>query len=292
MNNYQTGILADLPLFACYLHFGLQEGCSNEQALEVLSSLYVNETIVIGVGPALLGEKAESLGLKPFTTLTGVRGVEAPETQDELWVWVRGADREEVETRSKTVTGELSEAFVLLNATDAFLYKGGRDLSGYEDGTENPIGEEAVEAAIVAEGSANQRGGSLVAVQKWIHDLEYFNSLPVPERDDVIGRRLEDNYEFPESPISSHVKRTGQNSFEKPAFVVRRSMPFMDDDGKGLMFVAYGASLWPFEVQMKRMLGLDDGIVDGLFRFSRPITGAYYWCPPVTSEGRLNLKAA
>jgi putative iron-dependent peroxidase len=30
------------------------------------------------------------------------------------------------------------------------------------------------------------------------------------------------------------------------------------------------------------MMGLDDGI-DSLFRFTRPVTGAYYWCPPVAA---------
>ena len=33
---------------------------------------------------------------------------------------------------------------------------------------------------------------------------------------------------------------------------------------------------------------LDDGIVDACFRFSRPVSGGYYWCPPVT-DGRLDI---
>ena len=36
---------------------------------------------------------------------------------------------------------------------DAFKYAGGRDLSGYEDGTENPTGDAAISAAIVGSGS-------------------------------------------------------------------------------------------------------------------------------------------
>ena len=39
---------------------------------------------------------------------------------------------------------------------------------------------------------------------------------------------------------------------------------------------------------MRRMAGCDDGIVDGLFTFSRPITGGYYWCPPIEG-GRVDL---
>jgi putative iron-dependent peroxidase len=38
------------------------------------------------------------------------------------------------------------------------------------------------------------------------------------------------------------------------------------------------------------MVGAEDGTPDALFRFTRPIAGAYYWCPPV-KDGRLDLSA-
>jgi putative iron-dependent peroxidase len=41
---------------------------------------------------------------------------------------------------------------------------------------------------------------------------------------------------------------------------------------------------------MIKMAGLTDGIVDGLFTFSRPVRGSYFWCPPVR-DGKLDLKA-
>ena len=54
------------------------------------------------------------------------------------------------------------------------------------------------------------------------------------------------------------------------------------------MFLAFGHSFDAFEAQLRRMSGLEDGIVDGLYRISKPLTGGYYWCPPVR-EGRLDL---
>ena len=110
------------------------------------------------------------------------------------------------------------------------------------------------------------------------------------ERNNIIGRRLSDNEELDDAPVSAHVKRTAQESFDPDAFVLRRSMPWADAGGEGLMFVAFGCSLDAFEVQLRRMAGLDDGVVDGLFRFTRPISGSYFWCPPV-SDGRLDLSA-
>jgi porphyrinogen peroxidase len=47
------------------------------------------------------------------------------------------------------------------------------------------------------------------------------------------------------------------------------------------MFVSFGHSFDAFEAQLKRMSGAEDGIVDGLFSFTRPLGGGYYWCPPV-----------
>jgi putative iron-dependent peroxidase len=38
------------------------------------------------------------------------------------------------------------------------------------------------------------------------------------------------------------------------------------------------------------MTGQEDGITDGLFRFTRPLTGSYFWCPPVAG-GKLDLGA-
>ena len=70
--------------------------------------------------------------------------------------------------------------------------------------------------------------------------------------------------------------------------MLRRSMPWAGVDKEGLEFVAFGHSLDAFERVMRRMTGLDDATVDGLFSFSRPVTGGYYWCPPVR-DGRLNL---
>ncbi len=67
-------------------------------------------------------------------------------------------------------------------------------------------------------------------------------------------------------------------------------MPWAEDGQAGLVFLAFGHSLDAFEALMRRMAGLEDGIVDALFRFSRPLAGGYYWCPPLRG-GRLDLTA-
>ena len=108
-------------------------------------------------------------------------------------------------------------------------------------------------------------------------------------RDHHFGRRMADNEEIEDAPESAHVKRTTQESFDPEAFVLRRSMPWMMSMQAGLMFVAFGKSFDAFEAQMRRMAGYDDDITDALFKISKPVTGAYFWCPPMR-DGRLDLR--
>ena len=179
---------------------------------------------------------------------------------------------------------------VLCEVLDAFRHGAGDDLTGYEDGTENPEGEKAVEAAIVGGRGDALDGSSFVAVQQWVHDLERFDAMPAEEQDHTIGRRRSDNEEIEEAPPSAHVKRTAQEEFDPEAFVLRRSMPWADDSWEGLVFVSFGKSVDAFEALLNRMVGIDDGVTDALFRFTRPVTGSYFWCPPL-KNGRLNLDA-
>ena len=157
------------------------------------------------------------------------------------------------------------------------------------DGTENPTGEKAVETAVVQGRGAGMDGSSFVAVQQWVHDLDRLEAMEATERDHVIGRSLKDDEELDDAPDSAHVKRTAQESFDPEAFVLRRSMPWADATGEGLVFVAFGHSFDAFEALLRRMVGLEDGVTDALFRFTRPVTGSYFWCPPLRGD-RLDLR--
>lgn len=291
MSYYQPGILATpVPPQARHLFFTLESAEALPAAIDKLALLVDGKTAVVGFGKSLvqaLGGQIE--GLRAFPALTGV-GVDNPSTQHALWCWLHGEDRGELLHRSRAIEAALAPALRLVQMTEAFRYKTGHDLTGYEDGTENPHDEAAVAAALVGEGTDGLHGGSFAAIQQWQHDLDGFAALPAQEQDHIVGRRKSDNEELEDAPESAHVKRTAQESFAPEAFVVRRSMPWVEGDRAGLMFLAFGYSLDAFEVQLRRMSGLEDGIVDGIYRMSRPITGGYYWCPPL-KDGRLDLRA-
>ena len=94
--------------------------------------------------------------------------------------------------------------------------------------------------------------------------------------------------ELKDGPDAAHVQRTEQEAPEPPVFLLRRSMPWADARRAGLVFVAFGNGLDAFEYHLSRMTGAADRIADHLFRFTRPVTGAYFWCPPLR-DGRADL---
>lgn len=181
--------------------------------------------LVVGIGQSLISAlDCEIPGMRVFPSLANL-GIEIPSTSAALWCWLRGNDRGELYHRAKDIEEMLAPALRLTDVVDAFEYRDARDLSGYEDGTENPKGDEAIDAVFVSGQGAGMDGSSFVAVQQWLHDLEYLRGMSDSERDDIVGRHIADNEEFDEAPESAHVKRTAQESYEPPAFVVRRSMP-------------------------------------------------------------------
>jgi len=286
----QPAILLPIPAAARYLSFVVTPGADSRGALKTLATLVDGERCVAGLGASLVASLgARIAGLHSFPALQSTR-LTIPSTPTDLWLWLRGDDAGELFHRSRRIEDALAPAFQLVDLTSAFRHGDGDDLTGYEDGTENPKDDEAVAAAIVAEGGAAPAGSSFVAVQRWVHRFDLFEAMSPQEQDATFGRRRDDNEEIDDAPPSAHVKRTAQESFDPAAFVVRRSMPWSDGRRAGLVFVSFGKSFDAFIAQLKRMAGLEDGIEDGLFRFTRPETGGYYWCPPVR-EGRLDLSA-
>jgi putative iron-dependent peroxidase len=288
---YQPGILDPVPAVARYANFVIPGGATTAQAIKEalarVAPLVNGSDVVLGIAPSLVAAlDAQVPGLHEFPDFSR-DALKVPSTPGTLWCWIRGDDLGDLLHLTRKVQKALAPAFAVRHVVDAFRHSWsgthGRDITGFEDGTENPEGDAALSAAIADDGS------SFVAVQQWLHDLDAFEKLTDEIANHHIGRNRVTNEELQDSPQEAHVKRTAQESFEPEAFVLRRSMPWMMNMQAGLMFVAFGRSFYAFEAQMRRMAGHDDGIVDAIFRISTPVNGAYYWCPPVRA-GRLDLR--
>lgn len=293
MSLYQPGILAPVPAAARHLQFQLAPGQTSDSlrgALMRLAETVDGDSTVMGIGlPLATALGLDIAGLHGFPAYASP-GATVPATPAALWCWLHGDDRGTLLHRARDIEQLLAPSFTLSQNLETFLYENSLDLTGYEDGTENPQDEAAIAAAFTTGRGAGLDGGSIAALQQWVHDLDRFEAMPSAEQDDVFGRRKSDNEEIDEAPESAHVKRTAQESFDPEAFVLRRSMPWADCGQAGLVFLAFGHDASAFEALLKRMTGQEDGIVDALFRFTQPITGTYFWCPPMAG-GRPDLRA-
>jgi porphyrinogen peroxidase len=149
MTPVQPGVLAPVPPLARYLTFRLGPRYALRRTLLALSEIADGDQCVVGIGePLLRALGAEIAGMRPFPSAVG-DGFVVPATPAALWCWLRGNDRGELVHRHRAIQHALAPAFVPETVIDAFRHGIGRDLTGYEDGTENPRGRKAVAAAVV-----------------------------------------------------------------------------------------------------------------------------------------------
>jgi putative iron-dependent peroxidase len=148
----------------------------------------------------------------------------------------------------------------------------GRDLGGFEDGTEN-LKPEARREAVLTEAQT-----SFLLTQLWVHNLRNWNRHAVDAQEKMIGRTKKESTELNPLPLGSHVERTENN----PMF--RQSMPYGDSNANGLFFVAYVKDLHTFHHTLRMMGGAYNNVHDKIIgNLSIAKTGAYWYVPNVAS---------
>jgi porphyrinogen peroxidase len=163
--------------------------------------------------------------------------------------------------------------------TSSWPYRHDLDLTGFIDGTENPSLIDAPPVVLVPD-DAPGAGGTILLLQKWAHDATAWESLPDADQEQVIGRRKADSIELDDKPADSHVASTDQDRLGK---IFRRNMPYGTVTDHGTMFVGFCAEQRPLAAMLESMVGLDDEARDSLTRYTRPLTGAYYFVPSTES---------
>src|ERR1700683_5255237 len=87
------------------------------------------------------------------------------------------------------IMDNIGDVVSVADEVHGFRYFDDRDVIGFVDGTENPRGSAAHEAAIVGDEDPAFAGGSYVIVQKYLHDMKGWNALPVETQERIIGRK-------------------------------------------------------------------------------------------------------
>jgi porphyrinogen peroxidase len=164
----------------------------------------------------------------------------------------------------------------------SFTYGASRDLTGFEDGTENPPLDEAVGLVAVPDGEPGA-GSSMALLQRWVHDLEAFEALDADAKDQIIGRRLRDGEEIDESHRSpaAHISRVViEDAHADELEVFRRSTAFGGVLQHGLVFLALSPDVARVATMLHRVVSLD-GPREHRTNISRCTASAWYVAPPV-----------
>lgn len=196
---------------------------------------------IVGIGSdlwdRLLPDRPRPTRLHTFEEIRGGTHT-AVCTAGDLLIHLRAARMDVVFELARVITDKLGTAATVVDEVHGFRYFDERDLLGFVDGTENPEGEDAVDAAVIGGEDATYAGGSYVIVQKYLHDMAAWNALSTEDQEKVIGRTKLDDLELDDEhkPSNSHV---ALNDIDGD--IVREIMPFgsVGDAEFGTYFIGY-----------------------------------------------------
>ncbi|HET8609271.1 MAG TPA: Dyp-type peroxidase [Burkholderiales bacterium] len=185
------------------------------------------------------------------------------------------------------ITGRLGDAVSTTDEVHGFRYFDARDLLGFVDGTENPAGQAASEAALVGEADLAFANGSYVIVQKYLHDVAAWNTLSTEAQERIMGRTKLSDIELDDAvkPSSAHNALTTIVENGTEVKILRDNMPFgRAGHGEfGTYFIGYSRSPRTTEQMLENMfVGRPPGNYDRLLDFSQAVTGGLFFAPSAT----------
>jgi porphyrinogen peroxidase len=223
--------------------------------------------------------------LHPFQEIVGQH--HAVSTPGDILFHIRAKRTELCFELATQIMSRLGDAVATVDEVHGFNYFDDRDLIGFVDGTENPVDQAAMDAAIIGAEDPPFTGGSYVMVQKYLHDLQRWNTVPVEQQEKIIGRTKLADIELDDAskPSYAHNALTTIVENGEELDIVRDNMPF-GDVGKGefgTYFIGYARSPQRIEQMLQNMfVGRPPGNYDRLLDYSKAVTGTLFFVPSAT----------
>lgn len=246
-------------------------------------------TCVVGIGSDAwdrLYDGPRPADLHPFVPLEG-EVHRAPSTPGDVLFHLRAQQMDLVFEMATQIMNALDGAVTVVDEVHGFKFFEMRDLMGFVDGTENPAGDAAAVAVTVGDSDPDFAGGSYVIVQKYLHDMDSWNSLSTEQQENVIGRtkltdiEMDDDVKPPNSHVALNVIED-ENGVQLQ--ILRNNMPFGNVGAQefGTYFIGYSATPSVTEHMLRNMfLGTPDADHDRILDFSIAVTGTLFYAPTV-----------
>lgn len=225
--------------------------------------------------------------LHPFKELrAGNR--HAPSTPADLLFHLRAKRMDLCFELVTQIMARIGPALSAVDETHGFRYFDDRDLLGFVDGTENPRGLAALNAALITEAQDPQfAAGSYVIIQKYLHDMDKWNALSTEQQEKIIGRQKLSDIEMSDAvkPSNAHSALTSIEENGEALQILRDNMPF-GKPGRGefgTYFIGYSRTPRTTEQMLENMfIGKPPGNYDRLLDFSRAVSGSLFFAPSAT----------
>jgi porphyrinogen peroxidase len=242
---------------------------------------------VVGIGSSCwdrLFRAPRPAHLHPLPTIAGTTHT-AISTPGDLFFHIRAHRFDLCFELAQRLVERLAGSAQVVDEVHGFRSFDERDLLGFVDGTENPGGEDAVEAVLIGGEDERFEGGSYVVVQKYLHDVTRWNALSIEDQQRAIGRTKLDDIELADElkPTNSHVAlNTIVDEDGRQHQIVRMNMPFGNAGAGefGTYFVGYAREPELIELMLRNMfVGKPPGNHDRILDVSTPVTGSLFFVP-------------
>ena len=232
---------------------------------------------------ALFPAQAYPVELVPFEEIKGEKHT-AVSTPGDLFFHIRSKKPDICYEIAQLISHAIQDVTKAIDEVHGFRYFDGRAIIGFVDGTENPD-YEPDKYAMIGDDEPDFKGGSYAFVQKYIHDMNQWNSLSTEEQEKVVGRRKYDDWELSdeEKPENAHNAVTNIEDEEGNELkIVRANMPFANPAKRefGTYFIGYASTFSTTRRMLENMfIGDPVGNYDRLLDFSTPVTGTLFFVP-------------
>ncbi|EKT58496.1 Dyp-type peroxidase [Providencia sneebia] len=228
---------------------------------------------------------------KELATFEEIKGSKftAVSTPGDLFFHIRALNMSCCYEFGSIISQKLEGMVTHVDEVHGFRYMDGRSIIGFVDGTENPeMEDERVAYAVIGDEDPEFTGGSYAFAQKYLHDINAWQSLTVEEQDKVIGRHKFNDVELTDEqklPGSHNVVTNIQDENGDDLKIVRANMPFSNPSKNeyGTYFIGYARYFSTTRRMLENMFrGTENGATDELLRFSTAVTGTLFFIPSPT----------
>jgi len=218
--------------------------------------------------------------LQDYTPISG-NGFNMPATGGDIFLHVRAKSEDVVFECMSQFMQFLNPITTTQEETHGFRYLEGRAIIGFIDGTEAPSGPDSPPWALVGEEDPEFLNGSYAFLQRWIHNMKFWENLGTEEQERAVGRRKYSDLELADDqksqdPAAHNIASKLEIDGEEKK-IIRMNVPFSYPamNQTGTMFIGY-ARHWEITKQMLQQMIEKK---DYLLTFSEIQTGQLFFIP-------------